>query len=76
MSEADKLLNALGFNIASMEEIKFKKKTRQWREDGELEITFNEDRTIDIGFGGRLPVFIAFEELQAINAKVKELGWE
>lgn len=76
MSKADEMLKQNGFYDCSIEELKYRKETRQWRENGYLEITFNEDKTLDVSFNNSLPVFISMKELQAINEKVKELGWE
>lgn len=76
MSKADEMLKQNGFYDCSIEELKYRKETRQWRENGYLEITFNEDKTLDVSFNNSLPVFISIKELQAINEKVKELGWE
>ena len=76
MSKADEMLKQNGFYDCSIEELKYRKETRQWRENGYLEITFNEDKTFDVSFNNSLPVFISMKELQAINEKVKELGWE
>ena len=79
LHEADKLLKENGFNLCSIEELQYKKPTRQWREEGNIEICFNEGKTIDIVFNGEvsgcLPAFINMQELQAINEKCKELGW-
>lgn len=79
VSNADKLLKDNGFNLCSIGELKYKKPTRQWREEGNVEICFNEEQTIDIVFDGQisgnLPAFITMQELQAINKKVEELGW-
>ena len=72
---ADEMLKQNGFYNCSIEELKYRKETRQWRENGYLEITFNEDKTLDISFNDSLPVFITVQELQAINEKVKELKW-
>ena len=75
ISKADKLLKENGFNLCS--ELMYKKPTRQWREEGNIEICFNESKTIDIVFNGKvsgcLPAFIDMQELQAINEKVLEL---
>ena len=79
MGEADKLLKENGFFLCSIEELEYKKATRQWREEGNIEICFNKSKTIDIVFNGdvsgNLPAFINMQELQAINMKCKELGW-
>jgi len=79
VSKADKLLKENGFNLCSIEELKYKKKVRQWREEGNIELCFNEGKTIDIVFigeiSGNLPAFIDMQELKAINQKCKELNW-
>ena len=79
ISKADKLLRKNGFNLCSIHELKYKKATRQWREEGNIELCFNEGETIDIVFDGEvsgcLPAFIDMQELQAINEKCKELKW-
>ena len=79
LHEADSLLKENGFNLCSIEELKYKKPTRQWREEGNVEICFNEGQTIDIVFdgevSGNLPAFINMEELKAIYSKCKQLGW-
>lgn len=83
LHEADKLLKENGFNLcsieSSIERLEYKKPTRQWREEGNIVICFNESKTIDIVFdgevSGNLPAFIDMQELQAINKKVEELGW-
>lgn len=72
-------LEKLGFKThKSYEELVFYKNTRQWREDGELQITFNLGmKNIDIAFTKSQgePVFLELEEIQAIFAKCQELGW-
>lgn len=74
-----KSLEKLGFKTHKQyEEFVFYKNTRQWRQDGELQITFNLGmKNIDIAFTKSQgePVFLELEELQAINKKCKELGW-
>lgn len=75
MSKADDKLRENGFVKLNTEELKYSKATRQWREYGQLDITFNEEKTIDISFNSSLPIFISYYELQAINEKIKELGW-
>ena len=74
-----KSLEKLGFKTHKRyEELVFYKNARQWRKDGELQITFNLGmKNIDIAFTKSQgePVFLELEEIQAIFAKCQELGW-
>ena len=76
-----KSLEDLGFEaIKEYDEIHYFKKCRQWREEGEIRIEINlRAKNVDIVFlgnvSGNLPAFLEPIELQAINEKVKELGW-
>ena len=83
MSEADKMFEKIGYEKSeykdcNLEDIFYRKKDRQWREEGEIEICFNNNEkqiTIEFMCSSQLPAFIGFREIQAINEKVKELGW-
>ncbi len=85
-SKADKMFEKLGYKVSNImftgeftQLARCKKRTRQWREDGYIEIGFNYDKTVDVCFSGEisdnLPAFLDMQELQAINEKCKELGW-
>lgn len=74
-----KSFEKLGFKtLKQHDELIFYKNERQWREDGELQITFNlRMKNIDIAFTKSRgePVFLDLEEVLAIFSKIKELGW-
>ena len=74
-----KSLEKLGFKTHKQyEELVFYKSARQWRQDGELQITFNLGmKCIDIAFtkSHGEPVFLEMEEILAIFEKIKELRW-
>ena len=74
-----KSLEKLGFKTHKQhDKLIFYKNERQWREDGELQITFNlRMKNIDIAFTKSRgePVFLDLEEVLAIFSKIKELGW-
>ena len=72
---ADEMLKKVGLNLCSIEQLDYSKKALRHNENGFLHIIFNEDNTIDITHACSLPIQITFEELQAINKKVEELGW-
>lgn len=84
MSKADEMFEKLGYEKSeykdsNLEDIFYRKKDRQWREDGEIEICLNNNEqqiTIEFMCSSQLPAFIGVKEIEAIYKKVKELGWE
>ena len=81
---ADKIFEELGYEKSeykdsNLEDIFYRKKDRQWRENGEIEICLNnieKQITIEFMCSSQLPAFIGFNEIQAIYEKCKELGWQ
>ena len=71
MSKADEMFENLGYEKAEIDIfIQFNKIKEQ------ISINFNtKEKTISKTEGYRDSIPITYEELQAINKKVKELGW-
>lgn len=81
--KAREQFNELGYKFSYNQDktvMQYKKKERQWREEGQININFDlEERTIDIIFRGQisnnLPSILIPEEIEAMNNQCKELGW-
>ena len=84
MSKISEMFKKLGYKKSeykdsNLEDIFYRKEDRQWREKGEIEICLNNNEkqiTIEFTCSNQLPAFIGIKEIQAINEKCKELGWE
>lgn len=79
---AKEMFEKLGYEYHQYdsEEITCIKQDRQWRKIGTITICFDLiNKELELGFkgeiSGNLPVFIKYQELQAINKQVEELGW-
>lgn len=78
---ADEMFEELGYEKSeykdcNLEDIFYRKKDRQWRENGEIEICLNNNEkqiTIEFMCSSQLPAFIGINEIQAINKKCEEL---
>ena len=74
MSKADMMFEKLGYEIIIDDE-----NTLNYELEGlymEKEIVFEKlDKSISIGYSNGDTCYIEIQELQAINEKVKELGW-
>lgn len=63
-----------------LEIVDYKKEDRQWREEGGICISFDENKKVSFSFYGyssqtHLPLYLSEDELQAINKQIEELGW-
>ena len=74
MSKADEMFERLGYEIIINDNI-----TLNYEKTGvymDREIVFELlDKSIFVGYGNEECCLITIQELQAINEKVKELGW-
>lgn len=78
---AKEMFKKLGYEYThyDSEEITYIKQDRQWRENGNIVISFDLlNKQVELSFqgdiSGSLPVFLSVKELQAINKQVDELG--
>ena len=74
MSEADKMFDELGYVkiIENNIKILYEKEGRFWDKEISFDLIDRQIR-VEMGAGDSEP--ITMQELQAINIKVKELGW-
>lgn len=74
MSEADKMLEKLGYEkiIENNIKILYEKEGRFWDKEISFDLTDKQIR-VEMSTGDSEP--ITMQELQAINKKCKELGW-
>ena len=74
MSKADEMFEKLGYEIIIDDE-----NTLNYELEGfymDKEIVFEKlDKSISIGYSNGDTCYITMQELQSINEKVKELGW-
>ena len=76
-SEADKMFEKLGYEILrNKKEERFHLEYAKNNKDGDVvAIQFWNDKTISKVDSYNIDDYITMQELQAINEKVKELGW-